>query len=72
MSTANDYDFEIEEYESYFGDKKQVINIMENCTICGGKLLNNYLSDYKNLYIKESKRCSDCGTNDNKKMHKIN
>lgn len=67
-----DSDFKFESFEEYFGDVKQVKKIINECKICGSKLVLSHLSDYKNLIMQESARCPDCGQGNRKVIHIIN
>jgi DNA-directed RNA polymerase subunit RPC12/RpoP len=69
---AIDTDFKFEKFEEYFGDIKQIQKQINNCTVCGSKLVITHLSDYKNLLMQESARCPDCGVNNKKTIHIIN
>ena len=67
-----DGDFRFEKFEEYFGDIKQVKKIIDDCHICGGKLVFSHLSDYRNLFVQESARCPDCGSGKKKLVHTLN
>ena len=70
MQAESDYKFE--RYERYFGDIKQVKRIIDDCNICGSKLVLSHLSDYRNLIIQESARCPECGGSGRKIVHVLN
>ncbi|MBT3585255.1 MAG: hypothetical protein HN509_10120 [Halobacteriovoraceae bacterium] len=65
-------DFKFERFEEYFGDIKQVKKLIDNCGVCGSKLILSHLSDYKNLFVQETARCPECGSNDRKMIHVLN
>ena len=67
-----DSDFKFERFEDYFGDILQVKKIIDDCRICGAKLVFTHLSDYRNLLVQETARCPDCGGGDRKVIHIIN
>ena len=67
-----DADFKFEKFEEYFGDAKQVKKLMDDCKLCGAKLVHTHLSDYKNLLVQESARCPECGIGGRKLIHIIN
>ncbi len=69
---AEEFDFKLERYEEYYGDIRQVKKIMDECKICGAKLVLTHLSDFKNLMIQESARCPDCGNNGRHILHILN
>jgi ssDNA-binding Zn-finger/Zn-ribbon topoisomerase 1 len=70
MSMETDYKFE--NFQEYYGDVKQVKRIINECQICGAKLVLTHLSDYKNLLMQESARCPECGQGNRKIIHVIN
>jgi hypothetical protein len=70
MSSPND--FKIENFEEYFGDILRVKSIIDNCEICGSKLIFAHLSDYKNLLIQETAHCPECGNKGRRKLHVLN
>ncbi|MBC7540277.1 MAG: hypothetical protein H7281_15750 [Bacteriovorax sp.] len=70
MSMETDYKFE--NFQEYYGDIKNVKKIINECHICGSKLVITHLSDYKNLLMQESARCPDCGQGNRKIIHVIN
>ena len=61
MSKSKEVDFKFGALEEYFGDTKQVQKQIDECKVCGGKLIFTHLSDYKNLYVQETARCPECG-----------
>lgn len=71
MSTF-DHDFKFEQFEEYYGDIGQVQKQIDDCRVCGEKLVFSHLSDYRNLLVQESARCPECGSNNTKLIHSIN
>tara|TARA_R110002072_G_scaffold534_5_gene3794 strand:- start:51265 stop:51477 length:213 start_codon:yes stop_codon:yes gene_type:complete len=69
---SQDTDFKFEKFEEYFGDVKQVKRQIDDCTVCGAKLVFTHLSDYKNLFIQETARCPECGGSNRKLIHILN
>lgn len=69
---AADTDFKLETYEEYHGSAEEVKSSINNCLICGSKLMLTHLPDYKNLLIQETSRCLDCGCSNKKKIHILN
>lgn len=67
-----DGDFRFEKFEEYYGDADQVKTIMDDCKICGSKLIFSHLADYKNLLVQETARCPECGSGNKKVIHVIN
>lgn len=67
-----DPDFKFEKFEEYFGDIKQVKRQINDCNVCGSKLVFTHLSDYKNLFIQETARCPECGGNHRRLIHILN
>lgn len=65
-------DFKFERFEEYFGDAKQVKKIIDECKVCGSKMVFTHLSDYKNLLVQESARCPECGNGSRKIIHILN
>ena len=70
--SSEDLEYKVELFEEYYGDIKQVKKIIDECRICGSKLVLSHLSDYKNLIIQESARCPECGSNNRQIMHILN
>lgn len=70
MAAEKDYEFEY--CEKYVGDADQVKKIIDDCPVCGSKLVFNHLPDYKNLLIQENARCLECGEASRKIIHIIN
>ena len=64
--------YKFEKFEDYFGDIKQVQRIIDECRICGSKLVFTHLSDYSNMLVQESGRCPECGDGSKKLIHIIN
>ncbi len=71
MSTKNE-EFQFECFESYHGDAETVKKTIDDCKVCGAKLMHSHLPDYKNLLIQETARCMDCGCAGNKIIHVLN
>jgi len=69
---AFDPDFKYEKYEEYYGDKIQVQKIIDDCKVCGTKLVFNHFSDFKNLMVQETARCPECGSGNRKIIHILN
>lgn len=67
-----DSDFKFERFEEYYGDVKQVKKLINDCKVCGAKLIKSHLSDYKNLLVQETSRCPDCGSGNCKIIHVLN
>jgi hypothetical protein len=65
-------EFKIERYEEYYGDTKQVKKIIDECKLCGAKLIHSHISDYRNLMIQETSQCLDCGAGSKKMLHILN
>ncbi len=72
MALNNYTDFKFEKFEEYYGDAKQVKKQIDDCQICGAKLIFSHMSDYKNLVVQESARCPECGSGSKKKIHVLN
>jgi hypothetical protein len=72
MSAPNDLEFKFEKFEEYFGGVDQVKKIMDECKVCGSKLILSHMPDYKNLLVQETARCMDCGAGNRKVIHIIN
>lgn len=70
MSSELGYKFE--KFEEYYGDADQVSKIINECDICGAKLVMTHLSDFKNLFVQETSRCPECGHGKKKMIHIIN
>ena len=69
---SKDAEIKFERFEEYFGDAGQVQKQIDDCKVCGSKLVFTHLSDYKNLFVQESARCPDCGGNNKKMIHVLN
>lgn len=67
-----DEGFKFENFEEFYGNIDQVKNIIDNCKLCGAKLIYTHLADYKNLYLQEHGKCPECGTSNKKMIHIIN
>ena len=67
-----DTNYRFEKFEEYYGSIKQVQQIIDECKICGSRLVFTHLPDYKNMLIQEAGRCPECGDNSKKLIHVIN
>ncbi|MCK5073738.1 MAG: hypothetical protein KAQ98_09960 [Bacteriovoracaceae bacterium] len=67
--SAFDSNFKFETYEEYYGDIKQVKELIDVCEICGNKLLMSHSADYTNLLVQESATCPECGNKNRKMIH---
>lgn len=70
MSSEVDYKFE--KFEEYWGSAENVQKQIQNCKVCGSKLLLSHMPDYKNLLVQETARCIDCGSGNRKHIHVLN
>jgi rubredoxin len=61
-----------EQFQEYYGDIKQVQKLIDECRVCGAKLVFHHSSDYNTLMIQESCHCPECGTSKDKKIHIVN
>jgi hypothetical protein len=68
----SDIDFRFENFEEYFGGPEQVKKTMDECKVCGSKLLLSHMPDYKNLLVQETARCMDCGCGNRRVIHVLN
>ncbi len=50
-------DFKFESFEEYFGEADQVKKLIDECRVCGSKLLLSHMPDYKNMLVQETARC---------------
>lgn len=72
--TSKDFDptaLCFEEYKDCFGDAGEVMKRHLLCTLCGGHLHFNHMSDIKYGLIQETARCPDCGIRVRQRLHKI-
>lgn len=67
-----DTSYKFERFEEYYGDARQVKKIIDECKVCGSKLVHSHLSDYKHMVVQESARCPECGGGNRKLIHIIN
>ncbi len=67
-----DSDVKFEKFEEYFGGVDEVKKVIDECRICGSKLLLSHLPDYKNLIVQETARCMECGEGNRKVIHILN
>ena len=72
LMSGNSVDFKFEKFEEYYGDIKQVKKIIDECKVCGGKLIFTHISDYRNLFVQETARCPECGGSHRKLLHVLN
>lgn len=68
----NDPDFKFENFVEYHGTIEDVEKKIEECEVCGSKLLLSHMPDYKNLLVQETARCMECGLGNRKIIHIIN
>ncbi len=68
----SDIDFKFEKFEEYYGGVEKVQQQIDQCPICGSKLLLSHMPDYKNLLVQETARCIECGSGNRKVIHIIN
>ena len=64
--------YKFENFEEYFGGAEEVRKIMDECKVCGAKLLLSHMPDYKNLLVQETARCVDCGCGNRRVIHVLN
>ena len=69
---AAEVDYKFEKFEEYYGTIDEIKKKLDECSICGAKLILNHLPDYKNLLIQETARCLDCGHGNRKTIHILN
>ncbi len=67
-----DSDIKFEKFEDYYGSIDEVKRTIDECKICGSKLLLSHLPDYKNLIVQETARCMECGEGNRKMIHVLN
>ena len=67
-----EFEFKFENFQEYFGDAEKVKKQINECKICGSKLIFSHLPDYKHLLVQETARCLDCGEGNRKLIHIIN
>ena len=60
-----------EEYRECFGDTNDVMKRLLLCTLCGGHLHFNHMTDYRNNLVQETSRCPDCGIRIRSRLHKM-
>jgi len=68
---AYESDYKFENYTQYYGDIKQVKQIIDACQVCGAKLMLSHQTDYRNLLVQENAICPDCGNKDRKMIHSV-
>ena len=69
---SKEADFKFERYEEYWGSPENVKKIIDECKVCGSKLLLSHMPDYKNLLVQETARCIECGSGNRKLIHVLN
>ena len=60
-----------EEYKDCFGEARDVMKKHLLCTLCGGHLHFNHMSDFKHGLVQETARCPDCGIRVRQRLHKL-
>jgi ribosomal protein S27AE len=70
MSSQSDFKFE--RFEEYLVSVDDVKKQIDECPVCGSKLLLSHMPDYKNLLVQETARCIECGASDRKVIHVLN
>lgn len=65
-------DFKFENFVEYHGTIENVKKQIDECQVCGAKLMLSHLPDYKNLLVQETARCLDCGAGNRKIIHILN
>ena len=68
----NANDFKFEHFEEYFGGVEDVKKIIDDCKVCGSKLILSHMPDYKNMMVQETARCLECGCGNRKVIHILN
>jgi ribosomal protein S14 len=71
-SAADKNNFRFERFEEYYGTPNNVKKIINECKVCGSKLILSHMPDYKNLIIQETARCIECGAGNRKVIHVLN
>ena len=64
-------DYEIECYERYYGGEEEVKKIIEDCPLCGSKLILNHVPDNLNLIMQETSECPACDYTSKRVLHKV-
>ncbi|MBL6991147.1 MAG: hypothetical protein ISR65_15290 [Bacteriovoracaceae bacterium] len=67
-----DRDFKLEQFEKYYGEIEDIKKMLNDCTVCGSKLILSHMSDYTNFIIKETSRCTECGKKNITTIHILN
>lgn len=65
-------EFLIEKYEEYYGSVSQVLKIIEDCSLCGSKLILTHIGHMNDLFLEEKANCPDCGHKKIKTIHSLN
>lgn len=68
----SDVNFKFEQFEEYYGSPEEVERSINQCAVCGSKLILSHMPDYKNLLVQETARCMDCGCGNRKVIHILN
>jgi len=69
---SKELEFRFEKFEEYWGSSDNVKKQIDECAVCGSKLLLSHMPDYKNLLVQETARCIDCGSGNRKIIHVLN
>lgn len=69
---SKELNFRFERFEEYYGDTNQVEKLINECKICGNKMIFTHLSDYKNMLVQETATCPECGSGNKKLVHILN
>ena len=60
-----------EEYKDCFGEANEVMKRLLLCTLCGGHLHFNHMTDFRSNLVQETARCPDCGIRIRQRLHKM-
>ena len=64
--------FELEHLEKYHGGIEDVTKTMEDCPVCGKKLIITHWADCTTLLMEESAQCIECDFGSRKTIHSMN
>lgn len=64
--------YEIETYERYLLSVDEVKNQIENCPVCGAKLILTHITDAQNMLAQETSKCLDCEYGTREVYHALN
>lgn len=67
-----DVNYKFENFVEYHGCVEDVKKLIDDCGVCGAKLMLTHLPDYKNLIVQETARCLECGSGNRKVIHVLN